>query len=252
MANMRIWAIGDLHLSFGVLNKKMDVFGPAWEAHHEKMQKNWDALISQDDLVLIPGDISWAMRLQNALPDLEWIHKRPGKKVLIRGNHDYWWDSLSKLQKALPDSIQVIQNNSLLFNDISVSGARLWDSPEYSFEKVIEFIPRESPPKEPEEKSSKDIFARQLASLELSLKAIPHCAKVKIAMTHFPPIGLDLEPTRASALFEKYGISHVIFGHLHSLKKTCTTLFGKARGVEYHLVSADWINFCPVEIVVDS
>jgi predicted phosphohydrolase len=249
---MKIWAIADLHLSFGVPNKKMDIFGSQWENHDEKIQKNWDNLVSVEDLVLIPGDVSWAMRLERALPDLEWIHKRPGKKVLIRGNHDYWWDSLSKLQKVLPASIQVIQNNSLLFNDVSISGARLWDSTEYSFDENIEFIPMERPPKGHEERSSEEIFVRELGRLELSLKAMAPTAKVKIAITHFPPIGPDLKPTRASALFEKYGVSHVVFGHLHSLKKTERQLFGKARGVEYILASADWINFCPMQIMIDT
>lgn len=249
---MKIWAISDLHLSFGVPNKQMNVFGPLWESHHEKIQQNWDRLITKDDLVLIPGDISWAMRLNDALPDLEWIHARPGKKVLIRGNHDYWWDSLAKLQKALPDSLHVIQNNSLIFDTVSISGARLWDSSEYSFNECIEYIPSAAIPKEKEPQSSEEIFVRELNRLEMSLQAIAPTARVKIAMTHFPPIGLDLKPSRASALFEKYGITHVVFGHLHSLKKSSHKLFGKSRGVEYILASADYLNFSPSEIVIDS
>ena len=249
---MKIWAIADLHLSFGVPNKKMDLFGPLWESHHEKIQQKWDTLVSKEDLVLIPGDISWALKLNDALPDLTWIHNRPGKKVLIRGNHDYWWDSLTKVQKILPESLYVIQNNSLIFDDISISGARLWNSSEYSFHECIEYKPSTTRPKEKEDIDPEEIFTKELNRLELSLTSISPMAKIKIAMTHFPPIGLDLLPTRASALFEKFGITHVVFGHLHSLKKTKNHLFGKARGIEYILTSADWLNFSPIEIAINS
>jgi predicted phosphohydrolase len=242
---VKIWAISDLHLSFGVPNKKMDIFGPAWDNHHEKMKASWDALVASEDLVLIPGDISWAMRLEEALPDLAWIHERPGTKVCLKGNHDYWWDSLSKVQKRLPSSIHVIQNNSFIIDDIAIAGTRLWDSPEYSFSKAIDFLPM-AEKKEPPQKDSEAIFSKELLRLEMSLKTIPQSSKVKIAMTHFPPIGLDLLPSKASSLFESYGIAHVVFGHLHSLKKNQAPLFGNARGISYSLVSADWIDFTPI------
>lgn len=243
---MKIWAISDLHLSFGVPNKKMNIFGPSWENHHKKMEKAWDSLIAQDDLVLIPGDISWALRLEEALPDLAWVHARPGIKVMIKGNHDYWWDSLSKLQKSLPSSIHVIQNNSFTIKGIAVAGTRLWDSSEYSFNEIIEFSPHGEQKKEPMD--LKDCFPKELLRLEMSLKTIPQSASIKIAMTHFPPIGLDLAPSKASQLFETYGITHVVFGHLHSLKKTPSPLFGSARGVTYTLASADWLDFTPVQL----
>lgn len=249
---MKIWAISDLHLSFGVPNKQMDLFGPAWKDHHERIQSHWDTMISQEDLVLIPGDISWAMRLDEALPDLKWIHERPGKKVLLKGNHDYWWGSLKKMQPVLPDSISLLHNNTLLFGTVSVSGTRLWDSNEYSFGESIEYVSTGHIPKEKEPQDAEAIFLRELHRLELSLQEIPPTATVRIGMTHYPPIGLDLQPSRASRLFEKYGVSVVVFGHLHSLKKTERPLFGEARGVRYILTSADWIDFVPVEIAIDT
>ena len=130
---MTIWAIADLHLSFGVPNKHMRIFGPQWEDYTDKIEKGWRASILQNDLVLIPGDISWAMQVEEVRPDLEWIDRLPGTKVFIKGNHDYWWNSLSKLKHVLPSTCHLIQNNSFTWNDFSIAGTRLWDIPGISF-----------------------------------------------------------------------------------------------------------------------
>lgn len=117
----------------------MDVFGPQWIDHHKKIASHWKKNISKNDLVLLPGDISWAMHLQDALIDLNWINTLPGTKIMIRGNHDYWWPSLKKLNDSLPPTIHAIHNNCFLWNDIAIAGTRLWDSPEYNFANYIEF-----------------------------------------------------------------------------------------------------------------
>jgi len=251
---MHVWAIADLHLSFGVQDKSMDYFGPAWAGHAEKIVGHWQRLIKPDDLVLIPGDISWAMRLEEAVPDLEWIHALPGTKVMIKGNHDYWWDSLSKMAKVLPPSIHVIQNNAFHWRDVSVAGARLWDTSEYGFGQFVEYK------ENPKEKKKKDVdvavqqdlaekqFVRELQRLELSLKELKPDAKHKIAMTHYPPVGADMKPSRASALLEKYGVQTCVFGHLHNLKTGCS-LFGEARGIRYVLAACDYVHFQPVPLV---
>src|SRR4029077_20470111 len=113
---MHIWAIGDLHLSFGCKSKEMHVFGESWLDHHEKIRTVWDSVVAPDDLVLIPGDISWAMHIEEAMADLEWIDKRPGFKVMIKGNHDYWWHAIGKVRKALPKSIHAIYNDAFVYN----------------------------------------------------------------------------------------------------------------------------------------
>ncbi len=254
---MKIWAIGDLHLSFGVKNKSMDLFGPLWENHAARLQTIWESCISQDDLVLIPGDISWAMKLDDAMQDLIWLDTLPGTKVLIKGNHDLWWDSLSKLRKALPPSIHVIQNDIFSWhNRVFVGGARLWDTDEYSFDNWIDFVPRESLiSSEPKNKveENKVIFRRELTRLEESLKKLPQNLPknvLRIAMTHYPPIGPDLLPSNASVLFTKYNVSHVVFGHLHALKEDLrkTELFGISDGVQYTLTSCDWLSCTPILI----
>lgn len=243
---MNVFAISDLHLSFGVKNKSMDIFGPNWENHAEKLQHSWDNLVKPQDIVLIAGDLSWAMKLDDAMADLEWLEKRPGRKILIKGNHDYWWGSLSKLRACLPKSIHVIQNDVVELDGIAVGGAKFWDSPEYSFHSIIEFQGEKGPPQE----ATPHLFDRELMRLEESLKKLPQSA-FKIAMTHYPPIGLDLLPSKASLLFEKYKVDLVVFGHLHSIKKEVKELFGYREGIPYVLTSADWLEFSPLLVRKD-
>jgi uncharacterized protein len=247
---MKIWAIADLHLSFGVSGKKMDVFGPHWEAHADRIQSAWTRLIHPDDLILIPGDISWAMRLEEALPDLLWIDRLPGTKVLLKGNHDYWWGSLSKIVSQLPPSLHLIQNNCFVWKRVAIGGARLWDTIEYTFAPYIEIVdnPRERK-KEMETAIQEDlnqkIFDRELQRLDMSLSKMPADATMRIAMTHYPPIGADLRPSRASQILERHRVQLCVFGHLHNLKSNLS-LFGENNGIQYILASADYLHFQPI------
>lgn len=225
----------------------MNVFGKQWEGHADKIKEHWLAHIQPDDLVLIPGDISWAMRIEDAVPDLQWIDHLPGTKLLIKGNHDYWWTSISKVEKILPQSIHLIQNNAFTWNEVSIGGGRLWDTPEYGFNAFVDYV--ENPRARVAEKIVNDnekVFERELMRLEMSLKGIDRQAKLRIAMTHYPPIGADLQPSAASALLEKYGIDICVFGHLHNLKTIPS--FGIKDGIQYILCSCDCINFTPIKI----
>jgi predicted phosphohydrolase len=251
MSHFSVWVIGDLHLSFGVPNKEMDLFGPSWKNHADTVKAAWDTAVAPDDIVLIPGDISWAMRLEEALPDLAWIDERPGTKILIKGNHDYWWGSLTKVRAALPKSIRVIQHDAVDINGIAIGGTRLWETSEFHFNSIADIKPTATPPKAREEGKDEEIYRRELGRLETSLQHLPKEAALKIVMTHYPPIGIDLAPSSASSLFERYGISLVVFGHLHSFKKGLPHLFGTARGVRYVLASCDYLNFSPLCVVRD-
>jgi len=249
---MRIWAIGDLHLSFGVKNKSMEIFGPNWESHATKIASHWKSLIDPSDLVLVPGDLSWAMKLEDAVPDLQWVHELPGTKVMIKGNHDYWWGSLNKIAPVLPPSIHLIQNNAFHWKEVAIGGARLWDTPEYSFGPFIEF--RENPRakgKETEELVQEEfqqkLFDRELERLKMSLAQLDPKASLRIAMTHYPPIGADLKPSRAAQILEQHQINLCVFGHLHNIKPGIS-LFGEARGVRYVLSSCDYIRFQPIAL----
>jgi predicted phosphohydrolase len=253
---MRIWAIADLHLSFGVPNKNMDVFGPGWKDHAEKIADSWKAMVGPQDLVLIPGDISWAMRLEEAAADLAWIHNLPGTKVMIKGNHDYWWGSLKQISEILPPSIHLIQNNAFHWKDVAIGGARLWDTPEYGFGQFVDFRenPREKKPQAEDVEAavqaelSQKIFDRELERLKTSLKQMSPDAKIRIAMTHYPPIGADLAPSRASQILEQNQIQICVFGHLHNIKADAS-LFGEARGVRYLLTACDYIRHQPIAVL---
>lgn len=247
---MTIWAISDLHLALGVPEKSMAVFGPLWNGYMEKMERSWKERVKEDDLVLIPGDISWGMRLEEALPDLQWIDALPGTKVIIKGNHDFWWSSPSKISKVMPPSFHFLQNSAFDWNDVTIGGARLWDTEEYRFHEYIHFQenPRANKPKKEEEVDDAKIFARELERLRLSLRQLDPHAKIRIALTHYPPISADLKPSRASQILEEFKIQICLFGHLHNLKKD-KSMFGEARGVKYLLTSCDYLDFTPIRIL---
>jgi predicted phosphohydrolase len=250
---MRIWAIGDLHLSFGVANKSMDVFGPNWDNHAKKIEENWRSTIDPQDLVLVPGDLSWAMKLEDAVPDLQWVDSLPGTKVMIKGNHDFWWGSMKKIADVLPPSIHLIQNNAFHWKDVAIGGARLWDTPEYTYNEFIEF--RENPRAKVKEDAeeivqeelNQKIFDRELERLKMSLNLLDPNAKVRIAMTHYPPIGPKFEPSRAAQILEQHNIDICVYGHLHNIKPNLS-LSGEARGVRYLCSSCDYIRFQPIAI----
>ncbi|MBJ7448879.1 MAG: metallophosphoesterase [Parachlamydiales bacterium] len=247
---MAVWVIGDLHLSFGVPGKKMDVFGPNWENHPERIAKFWKENVTDDDLVLLPGDISWAMKPEQALIDLQWIAALPGHKIMVRGNHDYWWSSFSKVQKVLPPSIQAVHHTAVTWNNYSICGTRLWDTSEYSFHDVIDFKPRpdkiSKPPMSKEDFEKKviedqKIFDREISRLEIALQALDQKAEKRIVMTHYPPIGLDMKESQASKLMEKYHVDVCVFGHLHSVFPNKAP-FGEKNGIKYYLTSCDYLD----------
>jgi len=248
---MKIWALADLHLAYSTPSKDMAVFGPVWEGYMDKKAASWKELVKSEDLVLLPGDITWAMKLEEAKIDLEWIDSLPGTKVLIRGNHDYWWSSAKKMSEIFPPSVHFIHNNAYHFNDVAIGGSRLWDTPEYNFNGYVHF---QANPKarDPEKAHDKDndsaIFERELERLKLSLKQMNPSARLKIVMTHYPPISADLNPSRASAILEEFGVQVCVFGHLHNLKKD-KPMFGEVRGVKYLLTAADYLDFRPLRII---
>ena len=246
---MAIWVIADLHLSFGTPNKEMDIFGPRWALHTKRLEEHWKNSIAPDDLVLLPGDISWAKHLEQAMPDLEWIHQLPGTKVMIRGNHDYWWSSVKKVRAALPSSLHIIQHDSFHWEGYTIVGSRLWDTPEFSYNRLIEFVEGPQVSKLPDGNSEQDekIFERELHRLELSLDQMDPEAHTRIAMTHYPPIGPEQKPSRASELLAKYQIDVCVFGHLHNITPgTCPSF--TASGVRYYLTACDYLNCTPLKI----
>ena len=245
---MKIWAISDPHLSLGIEGKKMDIFGPDWINHDEKIFKNCHEKIHPEDFLLIPGDISWALKTSDAQKDLDFIASLPGTKIICKGNHDYWWPSNKKLKEILPDGIISVQNEVYNTNFFSIVGVRLWDDYEFNFDEIIDYKPN---PKKNESKittkeESEKIFEKELVKLENALKLLDP-KKYKILLCHYPPLRHDLKDSRASHLIEKYQVDLCVFGHLHNVKNI-HPLFGEKKGTKYVLASCDYLNFDPIEV----
>lgn len=226
---MRVFAISDLHLS-GAVQKPMDIFGKRWNDHWSRIRKNWAACgIEQDDVVLIAGDISWAMTLDQAMVDLNEIGELPGIKLILRGNHDYWWNSLSKLRKALPAGMYALQNDAMTIGGYTFCGSRGWVCPGSTNFKV----------------EDRKIYERELLRTGLSLEAAAKQGGRLVAMMHYPPFNERQEPSGFVELFERYGVELVVYGHLHG--RSCLSAFeGDIRGVEYRLTSCDYLELNPV------
>lgn len=250
---MKVWAIADLHLSFSVPDKSMEVFGDDWFSYQERIQKHWHETISADDLVLIAGDISWAKHLEEAMIDLEWIDQLPGKKIISKGNHDYWWPSNQKLHDNLPSSISFIHNNALLVDSIAIAGTRLWDCPEVNYSRYIEIKEHPKVKKRvidlaDKRKEDEKIFTKEMLRLQRSLAQMSSTAETKIAMLHYPPLSPENQSTSVTALLEQYGVHYCVYGHLHNLRPGLEQI-GSVRGIHYLLTSADYLNFKPLRIL---
>ena len=223
---MKIFALGDIHLSQSV-DKPMDVFGKKWDNHFERIRDAWQGTVADEDIVLVPGDISWAMSLKDAAADLEALGGLNGYKLIMRGNHDYWWSSLSKVRAMLPDKTFALQNDSFTMGGVSFAGSRGWVCPGSAGFSEAE---------------DRRIYERELVRLELSLSRAK--GKPLIGMLHYPPFNEKRAPSGFTNLFERFGAAQVIYGHLHD--KACKNAFeGERNGVVYTLCSADHLDFAP-------
>lgn len=227
---MALYALSDLHLAFSV-DKPMDIFGPKWEKHDEKILMNWHEKIKDDDMILIPGDISWSMTGEESKHDLDWIDSLPGKKIIGKGNHDYWWNSINKLNKMY-ENTKFIQNNFYSYKDIAICGSRGWNCPiDYKFTEHDE-----------------KIYNRELIRMRLSLDgAVKAGFKRFIIMMHYPPTVEPYVETEFTKLFKEYGVEKVIYGHIHG-PKLAKTINGVYEGIDYILASADYLDFDPKKI----
>jgi predicted phosphohydrolase len=248
---MKIWALSDLHLSFAG-TKPMDVFGEHWRGHAERVEGAWRDRVDREDVVCLPGDLSWAMRLSEARSELDWLGGLPGRKVLVKGNHDYWWASVSKVRAALPPGTYTIQNDAVILDGVAFAGARGWVDPSLDFQAILPRPPGEQQGPQTLEgirgtEEDERIYRRELARLEASLRAMDPNASFRVALVHFPPTSPALEPTPVTWLLEQYRVDVVVFGHLHG-PTVLRNPYGSRDGVTYHLVSADLAGFAPIEV----
>ncbi len=224
---MKIFAISDLHLSVNN-SKPMDIFGPVWDGYLDKIFSQWKNLVSSDDLVLMAGDLSWAMKLEEVVPDIDLLKNLPGKKIIIRGNHDYWWKSISSLRALLPTDFYAIQNDALKFDNVIVCGTRGWKGVE-KYPTLLD--------------EDKKIFDREVLRLGMTLE---NASKLRqegdklVCMIHYPPVDIFRNDSPFSELIKKYKVDAVIYGHLHG-QKGLTTYFEK-DGIPYYLTSCDIVE----------
>ncbi|WP_392486110.1 metallophosphoesterase [Haloimpatiens sp. FM7315] len=228
---MALYALSDLHLSLSE-DKPMDIFGDNWSNHDQKIIENWKEKITKEDTVLIAGDISWSINIKEGIKELDWIHELPGKKILAKGNHDYWWSGIKKLN-GLYEDMNFIQNNSFSYKDYAICGSRGW------------IIPFGENVKEQDRK----IYRREIIRLKLSLDHAKSQGYSKIiVMLHYPPFMDKIKNTEITELMREYKVEKVIYGHLHgpSLKNAFQ---GKIYETEYIITSADYLNFNPIKIL---
>jgi len=224
---LRLLAIADPHLS-SVDPKPMTVFGPGWAGHPEAFFDGWREVVQPDDTVLVAGDISWALKLPSALPDLEAIAALPGEKVLLRGNHDYWWPAIGKLRASLPPGMRAIQNDSLLVGGTAVAGTRGWLCP-----GAEGFGP-----------DDERIYERELERLRLAVASLAGKQYRRLVLAlHYPPTNPRFEASGFTEIIERVGPDAVVYGHLHGVNPA--RVLRSWRGVPLHFVAADAVGFRP-------
>ena len=234
---MSLFAISDLHLALDpAVDKPMDIFDDAWNNHVDRLKNNWEQIVTDNDTVVIPGDISWGIDLNQSAADLKFIESLPGHKVLLRGNHDYWWSSMAKMQ-GLYRNIDYVQNDCYEGDNFVICGCRGWALPS-------------RPLKDFTDAENKKIYQRELLRLEMSLKEASQKrdGRTLIVATHFPPLDAQHSTTDFTKLFKQYGVDIAIYGHLHHGHWN-EALEGCVDGVKYYLVSLDKLDARPVKIL---
>lgn len=234
--SVAIYGISDLHLSTNT-DKSMEIFGPLWSGYMERIRNNWIKTVKDDDTVIVGGDVSWEMKLEDCISDFKYLSALPGRKILFKGNHDYWWETLSKMNSFVGENnfsnIEFCHNNAFVAENIAICGSRWWIDPTHEDFK----------------KDDIKIYNHELSRIETSLAAARKTgAENIVAVLHYPPFTDNGDVNSdISSLFKKYNVKKCIYGHLHGegLKKAVEGDFG---GVEYILTSADFLKFTPKEI----
>ena len=241
MSPMRIWALSDLHLSLGG-DKPMDIFGDHWSQHHLRMAKEWDQLVDAHDIVITPGDFSWAKNTKEAAKDFEWLADRPGHKIIVKGNHDHWWPGTkTKLAETLPPQTHALKT-AVIVNGVGFFGARGGDfAPlkRYGDKRSQEDIDKALA------KEEKELIASIEHLNRLEAEAGAACS-LRICCFHYPPLPPGAESSRFSSIIREAGAPQCIYGHLHGPNLGDAKISGLRDGVEYHCASCDQIDFTPM------
>ena len=224
---MSLFAIGDPHLSFSC-DKPMDIFR-GWDDYVARLEKNWNSVVTENDTVVVPGDISWAMGLTNAKKDFEFLNNLNGTKIILKGNHDYWWNTMNKMNSFLSEnefgSIKILHNNSYKIGDFAIAGTRGW-----FYDDTCE--------------ADKKVILREAGRLQTSINEAKKLGGEVIVFLHYPPISATQKCDEILNVILENDIKRCFFGHLHGFVPPENT-FIEYEGVKFTLVSADKLNFCP-------
>ena len=229
---MALFVMGDLHLSLSS-DKSMDIFG-GWENYVERIKENWNREVSPEDTVVVPGDISWAMSLKEAVADFSYIHELPGRKIILKGNHDYWWTTAAKMNNFLAengfDSIFILHNNHYAYENYGICGTRGWI-------------------KDDSEPADAKVLAREAQRLETSIASAENAGLEPLVFLHYPPLyGNEYNPDLLEVMY-RHNIKRCWYGHIHGRKGHQNAVNGERDGIVFQLVSADYVQFCPVKIM---
>ena len=226
---MALFVIADLHLSLGT-NKPMDVF-PGWDNYVERLDKNWRAVVNEEDTVMIAGDISWAMKLEDSVRDFSFINSLPGKKLISKGNHDYWWSTKTKIQNFFNEndfnSISIVHNSAYKVDEHSIAATRGWLYNSQTDEDM-------------------KIVNREVGRLNQSLSEAKKLGGKPVVFLHYPPVYDNMECKEILDILVENEIEDCYFGHIHGVNAAKKALIGKYKNVKMHLISCDFVNFTPV------
>ena len=232
--HMNVYAISDPHLST-VVNKPMTIFGSHWNNYWDIITEDWKSKVKDDDIVLVAGDISWGISLEEAKPDIDKIAALPGKIIIGKGNHDYWWPSYTKLKNWLPSNIDVLFSNCLRYDDVLICGSRLWtigSSATAEDKRILE----------------KHEIPRLMKSLD-EMQKERRDGDTVICMTHFPPFDIQQQTSKFTKIFEDYKIDKVVYGHLHGDVCKPKETHQVINGIDYYLTACDQVDHHLVKIL---
>lgn len=250
---MRVFAIGDPHLPGGPQAKTMDRFGEHWIDHAARIEASWSAEARDDDALILAGDLSWAMTLEEARDDLAWIRGLRGRKVVIRGNHDFWWSGIGRVRAALGESVHALQQDHVVLDGVAFVGTRGWQCPGTigSADLMVEPGDRDAGTSRYTEQDRK-IYEREVGRLKLGLEGLRRSGAAYdrlVVVVHYPPMNPAHEPSGFTALMDEHGVDVCVHGHLHGEASIATAFEGVRGKTTYHCVSADAVRMSPRRVL---
>lgn len=239
---MSLFVLGDTHLSFGVPNKPMDIF-EGWENYQELLRDNWMRTVAPEDMIVLAGDISWGMTLEEAKADFAFLDALPGTKIILKGNHDYWWNSMKKMTGFFEEcgfsTLRILHNNCYAYEGFGICGTRGWVNipPDAG-------MPAENAPMDGDAK----VLAREQQRLRVSLQAAKERNLKPIAFLHYPPIFWNSRNEQMLSVLHEFGVEDCYYGHLHG-RSHARAMKGTEDGICYHLISGDYLQFMPEKVL---